>query len=81
MPLIVDLAKETLELPVFLGMPVDSNFPIDKLNDTEYTTALGLVLWADKNMATGGNFLTDISAIGQTTDKMKRWLKSLWPSS
>ena len=81
MPLAVDLAKQVFQLPVFLGRPIDNDFPIDKLNDTEYTTALGLVLWADKNMESGGNFLTDISAIGQTTDKMKRWLKSLWPSS
>lgn len=81
MPMIVDLAKEVLDLPVFLGMPVDSNFPIDKLNDPEYTTALGLVLWADKNMESAGGFLGNISAISQSTDKMKRWFKSLWPSA
>lgn len=81
MPLIVDQAKDILQLPVFLGLPVDSNFPIDKLNDPEYTTALGLVLWANKNMDGSGNFLSNISAISQTTDRMKSWFRSLWPSS
>ena len=79
MPMIVDLAKEVLELPVFLGKPVDNNFPIDKLNDVDFTTALGLVIWADKNIVTNQNFLSNFSSVRQTTDKMRGWFKSLWP--
>lgn len=81
MPMIVDLAKNILNLPVFLGLPVDSNFPIDKLNDPEYTTALGLVIWADKNIEIGGSFIPGFSMFGKTGGKMKSWFKSLWPSS
>ncbi len=81
MPQIIDLAKEILNLPVFLGMPTDSHFPIDKLNDPEYTTALGLVIWANKNIENGSGFLSGFSAVSYTTDKMKRWFRSLWPSS
>lgn len=81
MPLIVDLAKDSLDLPVFIGTPVEANFPIDKLNDPEYTTALGLVIWADKNIEEEGGFLGNFSGVGQTTGKMKRWFKSLWPSA
>jgi len=81
MPLAVELAKEVFELPVFLGTPAESGFPIDKLNDPEYTTALGLVLWADRNLEYRDNFLSNFSAIGQTTDKMRKWFKGLWPSS
>lgn len=81
MPMAVDLAKDVFELPVFLGTPTDSGFPIDKLNDPEYTTALGLVLWADRNLEYKDNFLSNFSAIGQSTDKMRKWFKGLWPSS
>jgi len=80
MPLAVDLAKEVLQLPVFLGLPANSEFPIDKLNDTEYTTALGLVLWADRNIE-GGRMSLNIGSIGRTVDKMNRWLRNLWPGS
>ena len=81
LPLIIDLAKEVFQLPVFLGLPVEANFPIDKLNDLEYTTALGLVIWADKNIDEGSGFLSNFSAVSQTTDKMKGWFKNLWPSA
>lgn len=81
LPMITDLAKEVFQLPVFLGLPVESNFPIDKLNDPEYTTALGLVVWANKNIDKNGNFLSNFSAIGQSTEKMRKWFKSLWPSA
>ncbi|MBU1203380.1 cell division protein FtsA [Patescibacteria group bacterium] len=81
MPMIVDLAKNILNLPVFLGLPIGSNFPIDKLNDSEYTTALGLVIWAEKNIESGGSFMPGFSMLGKTGDKMKRWAKSIWPSS
>ena len=64
-----------------MGLPVESNFPIDKLNDPEYTTALGLVIWGDKNIDEGGSFFNNITAVKQSTDKMRSWFRSLWPSS
>ena len=81
LPLIVDLAKNIFNLPVFLGMPANRSFAIDKLNDLEYTTALGLVMWANQNVGSSNNFLSNFSSIGHTTSKMKGWFKSLWPSS
>ncbi|MBT6691241.1 cell division protein FtsA [Candidatus Parcubacteria bacterium] len=81
LPLVIDLAKQVFNLPVFMGLPVESNFPIDKLNDPEYTTALGLVIWGDKNIDEGGSFFNNITAVKQSTDKMRSWFRSLWPSS
>ncbi len=81
LPHIVELAKKVFQLPVFLGLPTIKDLPIDKLNDPEYTTALGLIMWFDKNVDSNSGFLGNISSITQSTDKMKRWLKSLWPSS
>mgnify|MGYP003982804515 FL=1 len=79
MPLAVDLAKQVFQLPVFLGRPIDNDFPIDKLNSVDFTTALGLVIWADKNVDTNKNFLSNFSSVRQTTDKMRGWFKSLGP--
>ena len=79
LPLVVDLAKQVFELPVFLGLPTEKTFPIDKLNDLEFTTALGLVIWANKNIVANQNFLSHFSSVRQTTDKMRGWFKSLWP--
>ncbi len=80
LPLITDLAKKSFDLPVFLGLPVEKDFPIDKLNDLEYTTALGLVIWADKNMPSGGKGMAGLKIFGNSTGKAMRWVKSLWPS-
>ncbi len=79
--MVVDLAKNIFDLPVFLGLPTTHNFAIDKLNDLEYTTALGLVMWADKNINNRGGILSGFSGVNQGADKLKRWLKNLWPSS
>ncbi|PIR07058.1 MAG: cell division protein FtsA [Candidatus Komeilibacteria bacterium CG11_big_fil_rev_8_21_14_0_20_36_20] len=81
LPLAVDLAKEIFQLPVFLGLPVESNFPIDKLNDLEYTTALGLVIWADKNLDAGNGWMSNFSVVNRLGDKTKKWFRSLWPST
>jgi len=81
LPMVIDLAKQVFNLPVFMGLPVESNFPIDKLNDPEYTTALGLVIWGDKNIEEGGGFFGNITAVRHSTDKMRSWFRSLWPSS
>ena len=80
LPNVVELAKQVFQLPVFLGLPTIKDLPIDKLNDPEYTTALGLVMWYDKNLDSNGRFLDNMPSITQTTDKMKTWFKSLWPS-
>ncbi len=79
LPLVVDLAKEVFKLPVFLGLPTERNFPIDKLNDPQFTTALGLVIWAERNLSSHQNFLSNFSSIKNTTNKMVGWFKSLLP--
>ncbi|MBP9802282.1 cell division protein FtsA [Patescibacteria group bacterium] len=79
LPLVVDLAKQIFKLPVFLGAPVNHSFPIDKLKDPEFTTALGLVIWANKNISNNQNFLSNFSSVAQTKDKMLGWFKSLLP--
>lgn len=80
MPLIIDLAKGIFDLPVFLGLPVDHEFPIDKLNDPEYTTALGLVIWADRNIDGAAHYLPGGDVFKNLAGKTKNIFKSIWPS-
>jgi len=79
LPMIIDLAKKVFSLPVFIGTPKEDFFTIDKLNDPEYTTALGLVIWGDNYIIDNKNFLANFSAIKKTTEKMSHWFKNLLP--
>ena len=79
LPLVIDLAKEFFKLPVFLGLPTEKSFPIDKLNDPEFTTALGLVIWASRDVINNQKFLAGFSSVKYTTNKMTNWFKSLLP--
>lgn len=83
LPLIVELAKKVLNLPVFLGRPSENNFilVVDKVNDMSYTTALGLLLLARNNMENGGGLMSKIPNIFQGGSRISGWLKSLWPSN
>ena len=79
LPMIVDLAKEVFNLPVFIGIPKEESFAIDKLNSTEYTTALGLVIWGNNYIIDNKSFLSNFSAVKETTEKMSNWFKNLLP--
>ncbi len=79
LPMITDLAKEVFDLPVFIGIPKKDSFAIDKLNSTEYTTALGLVIWGNNYIIDNKNFLSNFSVVKETTEKMSNWFKKLLP--
>jgi cell division protein FtsA len=79
LPMIIDLAKQVFELPVFHGLPINQDFPIDKLNDPEYTTALGLVIWADRNIESGYT-LPGADIFKKMGSKINNVFKSIWPS-
>ena len=57
----------------------NDSFAIDKLNDPEYSTALGLVIWGHNYIVDNNNFLANFSAVKQTTEKMTNWFKNLLP--
>jgi cell division protein FtsA len=81
LPGLVDLAKEKLKLPVFLGLPLGvENSPIDKVNDLSYTTAVGLALWGSQSQVKSRRVnLRSLSSVDQVVAKMKDWFKSLLP--
>jgi len=80
LPGVVDLAKDVFRLPAFLGLPLDLRTPVDKLHDSQFTTAVGLAQW----LATGAGGDTaradsHSSSSGDMAGKVRGWLRSLLP--
>ncbi|PIS32412.1 cell division protein FtsA [Candidatus Peregrinibacteria bacterium CG08_land_8_20_14_0_20_41_10] len=44
-PGVIDLARETLNLPIQIGFPLEANGVVEKVDDPSYVSAVGLLLW------------------------------------
>ncbi len=82
MPGVVDLARDTLNLPVQIGFPQNFEGVVDKIDDPAYATAIGLALWGARFKGhAGGNYGFDLKGIKM--DKIfggiKSWVKGLLP--
>ena len=78
---IVEVGKNKLRLPVALGTNTMDSV-IDKVNETEYLNALGLVIWGSKIIDQGRGFNFGIpggNTINQVLGKIAKWFKSLLP--
>jgi cell division protein FtsA len=80
-PGLVDMAREKLKLPVQIGIPQGFEGLTDKVEDTSYSTALGLLIWASRYQGQGVNMNFDLSKIdfSRVTDTFKSWFKNLMP--
>ncbi len=78
---IIELAKKTFKLPVFIGLPKQiDQAPIDKVIDPIFTTAVGLALWSkDAGVSVKRNW-SEGGQIGKTVDKIKGFFGSLIPN-
>lgn len=47
-PGVIDLARETLNLPVQIGFPQNFEGVVDKIEDPAYATAIGLLIWGTR---------------------------------
>ena len=79
---LVAVAKNKLRLPACLGSNQNVSLAIDKVNDVNYLTALGLVAWG--NQLTKRKKSSRLSwptgaAAGKGLEQVKEWLKSLIP--
>lgn len=78
---IVEIAKDKLRLPASLGSNKSVSVLMDKVNDLDFLTALGLVVWGD-NLRSKKGFKLNWPG-GDTVDKtisaMTGWLKKLLP--
>ena len=78
----VELAKKQLRLPVVVGIPSTVTTVIDRVNDPQFTTAVGLVLWANEFLLgqtrTVNKFAKKVLE-NDTVDKLRKWFKSFLP--
>lgn len=75
---IMESAKKVFRLPVSLGLPVNANSAIDKMNDPSFSTAVGLVIWGDQAYNQGKAGKTKFPpAISGTIKQIKDWFRSV----
>lgn len=81
LPGITDAAKKFFRLPSSVGVPRDLETAIDKIEDSAFSTAVGLVRWgAQLAHRDHGRFsLSNLSSVSHVTDKVQQWFKSLLP--
>ena len=79
-PGLVDLAKETLKLPVQVGFPLELEGIIDEVEDPAFATAIGLVLWSiDNQIKSGSRGIPLPGKIGTTVDRARHWFRGFLP--
>ncbi len=79
MPGTIDLARETLNLPVQIGFPQNFDGVVDKIDDPAYATAIGLILWGSRLENRAYGFSLKGFNIKKGFDGMKDWVKGLFP--
>ena len=77
-PGIIDLARNTLNLPVQIGFPLETNGVIEKVDDPSYTTAIGLLVWGARFEGKTGHSFKSIN-LGKGLSKVRGWIKKLLP--
>lgn len=76
---IVEVAKKEFRLPASIGIPRELTTAIEKVNDPQFSVAVGLLIWGSQMQETGGRRLPNLSNLGAWKDKVKGWVKSLIP--
>ena len=81
MPGTIDLARETLNLPVQIGFPQNFEGVVDKIDDPSYSSAIGLLVWGSRFEDAHIGLGIDFSKInfGKAADALKGWAKNLLP--
>lgn len=79
MPGTIDLARETLNLPVQVGFPQNFEGVVDKIDDPAYATAIGLAIWGSR--FEGPNYSFDFRSLNlsKSLSGVKSWVRSLLP--
>ncbi len=77
---IVDVAKRKLRLPASIGSNRSIATVVDKVNDLEYLTALGLISWGEQlTKYEGRSKLLNKLPLQQTIDKIRNLFSALKP--
>jgi len=76
-PALVDLARDTLKLPVQIGFPSEIDGIVDRIDDPSYATAIGLILYGMKGPSR--SYGPSSVHVGKAVDSMKQFLRKLLP--
>jgi len=82
---IAEVAKDTLRLPVTMGIPVGVSSAVEQVSDVAFATAIGLVRWAEDTQGdTGGSMsftglMGKMKGNGDMSGTVKGWLKGIMP--
>lgn len=79
MPGTIDLARETLNLPVQIGFPQNFDGVVDKIDDPAYATAIGLILWGTKLENRSYGFSLKGLGFKKALGGVQGWVKNLFP--
>ncbi len=79
MPGTIDLARETLNLPVQIGFPQNFDGVVDKIDDPAYATAIGLILWGSRLENRSYGFSLKGLNFRKSFGGMKDWVRNLFP--
>lgn len=79
MPGTIDLARETLNLPVQIGFPQNFDGVVDKIDDPAYATSIGLILWGSRLEHRSYGFSFKGFSLKKTAGSVKDWFRSLFP--
>lgn len=79
MPGTIDLARESLNLPVQIGFPQNFDGVVDKIDDPAYATAIGLIIWGARLETRSYGFRFKGFGIKKAFGSIKDWAKNLLP--
>ncbi len=79
MPGTIDLARETLNLPVQIGFPQNFEGVVDKIDDPAYATTIGLLIWGSRLESRSYGFRFKGFGLKKGFGSIKDWIKNLLP--
>lgn len=74
---IVDVAKREFRLPAAVGTPLNIMTAIERVQDPEFATAVGLLFWGAGLNRAGGNRDSKFSTVNDVIGKFRGWVKHL----
>lgn len=78
-PGVIDLARETLNLPAQIGFPQNYDGVVDKIDDPAYATAIGLLIWGSRFEGRYHSGVLKGMNLKKGLGNIKGWLKNLLP--
>jgi len=73
MPGIKEVAKETLQMPVRIGVPADLEGLVDTVANPAHATGIGLLRWGTTDMA------EPVKTEERFLEKLKKWGRNILP--